>query len=94
MGTVLIKPLAVSLLLAVFLLGTLDASGISSDGDEKQVYIVYMGHQHQHEPSESTGGFSAAEAAHHKLLNQILDDGRSSSLIHWHKEIFSEEHEN
>ena len=92
MGTVLIKPLAVSLLLAIFLLGTLDASGISCDGDEKQVYIVYMGHQH--EPSDSAAGFSAAEAAHHKLLNQMLDDGRSSSLIHWHKELFSEEHEN
>ncbi|PUZ68793.1 hypothetical protein GQ55_2G057200 [Panicum hallii var. hallii] len=75
MGTVL-RGLAVSLLLAVFLLGTLHASGVSSDGDEKQVYIVYMGHQH--EPSESADGFSAAEAAHHKLLNQILDDGSSA----------------
>jgi len=41
-----------------------------------QVYIVYMGHQH--EPStELAGGFSAAKAAHHGLLNQVLDDGRS-----------------
>ncbi|RLM86365.1 hypothetical protein C2845_PM04G04900 [Panicum miliaceum] len=62
MGTVL-RGLAVSLLLAVFLLGTLYASGVSSDGDEKQVYIVYMGHQH--EPSAldrivySINGFAA-----------------------------------
>jgi len=37
-----------------------------------------MGHQ-PHEPSElaAGGGFSAAKAAHHGLLNQVLDDGRS-----------------
>jgi hypothetical protein len=33
---------------------------------------------HQQEPSESADGFSAAEAVHHNLLNQVLDDdGRS-----------------
>jgi hypothetical protein len=33
---------------------------------------------HQHEPSELlAGGFSAAKAAHHGLLNKVLDDGRS-----------------
>jgi hypothetical protein len=46
-----------------------------------QVYIVYMGHQ-QHEPSSdelAAGGFSAAKAAQHRLLNQVLGHGRSSA---------------
>ncbi|XP_066395890.1 subtilisin-like protease SBT4.3 [Miscanthus floridulus] len=67
MGNVF-KPL--TLAACFFFLGSLHASEVSSDGDERQqqVYIVYMGH----EPSElaAGGGFSAAKAAHHGLLNQ------------------------
>jgi hypothetical protein len=45
-----------------------------------QVYIVYMGHQHEPSSEElAAGGFSAAKAAHHRLLNQVLGHGRSSS---------------
>ncbi|CAD6226384.1 unnamed protein product [Miscanthus lutarioriparius] len=78
MGTVF-KALALSAVAVCFFffLGSLHASELGSDGDElssQQVYIVYMGHQH--EPStELAGGFSAAKAAHHGLLNQVLDDG-------------------
>ncbi|KAL6647326.1 hypothetical protein ACP70R_014763 [Stipagrostis hirtigluma subsp. patula] len=77
MGSVL-KTLALSVLaVAFFLLGSLHASEISNHGDDGlQVYIVYMGGQR--EPSELPGGFSAAEAAHHGLLNQVIDDHSSA----------------
>ena len=58
-----------------------------------QIYVVYLGHL----PSSESDGASEAEslsatveAAHHDLLNKVLDDGRSSSLftsslmIIWH----------
>ncbi|KAG0542011.1 hypothetical protein BDA96_02G066000 [Sorghum bicolor] len=71
------KALSLSVLaVCCFFLGSSHASEVSSHGDEgaQQVYIVYMGHQH--EPSELlAGGFSAAKAAHHGLLNKVLDDG-------------------
>ncbi|KAL6880068.1 hypothetical protein ACP4OV_011633 [Aristida adscensionis] len=79
MGTVLFKPLAVSLL-AVFFLGSLHAYEINGDDrpqNDQQVYIVYMGHQH--EPSELPGGFSTAESAHHRLLSQVLEDDSPAS---------------
>lgn len=55
---------------------------LTMDGNCMQVYIVYMGHQPSSEPGEKTapGGFSAAEAAHHQLLNRVLDD-RSAWLL-------------
>ncbi|KAJ1288111.1 hypothetical protein BS78_02G064900 [Paspalum vaginatum] len=77
MGTVVFKPLAISVLAAVFfLIGSFRASEASSDGGERQqVYIVYMGHQHEPSDTMAAGGFTAAEAAHHGLLNQVLNDG-------------------
>lgn len=38
----------------------------------------------QHESSELSGGFSAAESAHHELLNQVLDDDR---LVFVHSQL-------
>uniref|UniRef100_A0A804Q7F5 Uncharacterized protein n=1 Tax=Zea mays TaxID=4577 RepID=A0A804Q7F5_MAIZE len=82
MGTAL-KALTLRVVLAAcFFLGSLiHASEVIGDGDEKQqVYIVYMGHQHEPSSEElAAGGFSAAKAAHHRLLNQVLGHGRSSS---------------
>lgn len=44
-----------------------------------QVYIVYMGHRGESsELLEATDGLSVAEAAHHALLNQVLDAGSVS----------------
>ncbi|CAN6171244.1 unnamed protein product [Urochloa humidicola] len=48
--------------------------------DEGQVYIVYLGHLPSPDlTSESEDGISAAEFAHHDLLNQVLDDSSSAS---------------
>jgi hypothetical protein len=46
----------------------------------KQVYIVYLGHLPSTDASEPEG-FSAVEFAHQDLLNEVLDDGRSTVLF-------------
>jgi hypothetical protein len=47
-----------------------------------QVYIVYLGHlPSSADASEHTEGFSAVELAHHDLLDQVLDGGRSKTLL-------------
>ena len=50
-----------------------------------QDYIVYLGHLPSTESdtsSEADGaGLSTIEAAHHDLLNQVLDDGRSNNKL-------------
>ncbi|CAN6197159.1 unnamed protein product [Urochloa humidicola] len=58
---------------------SLSASGTTVD-DGGQVYIVYLGHLPSPDlTSESEGGISAGEFAHHDLLNQVLDDSSSAS---------------
>jgi hypothetical protein len=47
-----------------------------------QVYIVYLGHlPSSADASEHTEGFSAVELAHHDMLDQVLDGGRSKTLL-------------
>jgi len=41
---------------------------------------VYLGHRPSTDASEPEG-FSAVEFAHHDLLNEVLDDGRSKVLF-------------
>ena len=59
-----------------------------------QDYIVYLGHLPSPESdtsSEPDEGLSSLEAAHHDLLNQVLDDGRSDniySLFNWTRPIW------
>ena len=48
---------------------------------DKQVYIVYLGHLPASMDASEPEGFSAVEFAHHDLLNQVLDDGRSETLF-------------
>jgi hypothetical protein len=49
---------------------------------DEQVYIVYLGHLPSTDADASEpGGFSAVEFAHHGLLNQVLDDGRSDEDV-------------
>ena len=60
-----------------------------------QIYVVYLGHL----PSSESDGASEAEslsatveAAHHDLLNKVLDDGRSSSLFTSSLMAFQKDH--
>jgi hypothetical protein len=46
---------------------------------DKQVYIVYLGHLSASTDASEPEGFSAVELAHHDLLNQVLDNGRSKT---------------
>lgn len=49
---------------------------------DEQVYIVYLGRLPSTDADASEpGGFSAVEFAHHGLLNQVLDDGRSDEDV-------------
>jgi len=49
-------------------------------GRDKQVYIVYLGHLPASTDASESEGFTAIEFAHHDMLNQVLDDGRSKKL--------------
>ncbi|CAD6343421.1 unnamed protein product [Miscanthus lutarioriparius] len=76
------RRLSIGLLLLAVFTESVSASGsiISSSGSNgEQDYIVYLGHLPSSESdtsSEPDEGSSSLEAAHHDLLNQILDDGR------------------
>lgn len=50
--------------------------------DDQGVYIVYLGHLPPTSPDMSeTEVSSSVEAAHHNLLDLIVLDGRSRSLL-------------
>ncbi|CAN6203286.1 unnamed protein product [Urochloa humidicola] len=71
------------LLLALFA-ASLSASQCISSGDiddGEQIYVVYLGHlPGSQDPSEEPDeGLSTVEAAHHDLLNKVLDDGSYAS---------------
>ncbi|CAL5066643.1 unnamed protein product [Urochloa decumbens] len=71
------------LLLALFAV-SLSAAQCISSGDidnGEQIYVVYMGHlpSSQDNSSEEPEGLSTVEAAHHDLLNKVLDDGSYAS---------------
>ena len=42
---------------------------------------MYLGHLPSPDPSDEPKGFTAVEAAHRDLLNQVLDDGRSNLFL-------------
>ncbi|KAL6880065.1 hypothetical protein ACP4OV_011630 [Aristida adscensionis] len=71
--------------IVLLLLALLPASMSASD-DVGQVYIVYLGHLPRAGPAESEGPL-AVEAAHHDLLNYVLDDDSFASerIIHSYK---------
>ncbi|TVU41280.1 hypothetical protein EJB05_14783, partial [Eragrostis curvula] len=75
------------LLLVLFAVSlALSASQVIGNGDEGQVYIVYLGHLPILDPSESEG-LSGVEAAHHDLLDQVLDGDSPASerIVHSYK---------
>ncbi|KAL6647549.1 hypothetical protein ACP70R_014986 [Stipagrostis hirtigluma subsp. patula] len=84
---------SVLLLIGVFTASMLSASETISDNDggqifaHEQLYIAYLGHLPASDPSTEREGFSAIEAAHHELLDQVLDDDSSAAdrIIHSYK---------
>uniref|UniRef100_A0A0D9WWF0 Inhibitor I9 domain-containing protein n=1 Tax=Leersia perrieri TaxID=77586 RepID=A0A0D9WWF0_9ORYZ len=79
--------LLLHLLIVVFALGLTEAAETEGDGDEGQVYIVYMGHLSvESGTSEADGGLSAVQVAHHNMLEQVLDGSLASDrIIHSYK---------
>nr|XP_034580689.1 subtilisin-like protease SBT4.9 [Setaria viridis]TKW30939.1 hypothetical protein SEVIR_2G071900v2 [Setaria viridis] len=78
------RTLLLPLLLVVFAASLSAAETTVGDGDGdggQAVYIVYLGHLQPTPPdlSGSEDGVSAAEFAHHDLLNQVLDESSSAS---------------
>ncbi|CAL5078899.1 unnamed protein product [Urochloa decumbens] len=70
------------LLLALFAANLSASQCISSSdiNDGEQIYVVYLGHlPSSQDPSEEPEGLSTVEAAHHDLLNKVLDDGSYAS---------------
>ncbi|KAM0863565.1 hypothetical protein ACQ4PT_044511 [Festuca glaucescens] len=74
-------PILAAIIFLISAVTSLHASDqIGGDGDGRQVYIVYMGHRSGESPSsEGRLGFSAA---HHELLNRVLDDRSGSFSAH------------
>ncbi|WVZ62243.1 LOW QUALITY PROTEIN: hypothetical protein U9M48_012009 [Paspalum notatum var. saurae] len=65
-------------LLALFAVSQ-SASESISGSDGEQVYVVYLGHLPSSPGLSESDASLAVEAAHHQLLNQVLDDGSYAS---------------
>ncbi|KAL6647545.1 hypothetical protein ACP70R_014982 [Stipagrostis hirtigluma subsp. patula] len=63
----------------LFVFLALFAASLNAAEDVGQVYIVYLGHLPNTSDLSESEGFSAIEAAHHDLLDQVLDDDSSAS---------------
>jgi hypothetical protein len=48
---------------------------------DEQIHIVYLGNLPMSGPSSKSEGFSLVEAAHHDLLDQVLDEDRSRLFL-------------
>nr|CAB3452221.1 unnamed protein product [Digitaria exilis] len=67
------------ILLALFAARLSTSESISSGDidDGEQIYVLYLGHLPSSDnPSEPESMSTSVEAAHHDLLNKVLDDGR------------------
>ncbi|CAD6226380.1 unnamed protein product [Miscanthus lutarioriparius] len=80
-------PLARTLLLLLLVVTVFAASVSASEsiGNGDEVYIVYLGHLPASTDASEPEGFSAVEFAHHDLLNEVLDDGRSKTPSFYHR---------